>query len=138
MLPFNWAQPKPLTVSNIKNTVQIHTDSIVLDSGQSIYFERKVLDAIKFKDFLIVLTDPTENRRWNNENVFGYSINGELIWQIEELDLFHENHDYTAIYFEDQELCLYNRCGVEVKINPATGAVLSKELIKWYVKINVP
>ncbi|WP_423149730.1 hypothetical protein [Rubrolithibacter danxiaensis] len=110
--------------------MQIHTDSIVLDNGQPIYVGQTVMSAIKFNDFVVVLTDPIEKEKRNSENVFGYNSNGELLWQIEDLDLFHENHDYTSIYVQDQNFYLYNRCGIEVKIEPATGIVLSTELIK--------
>ena len=88
------------------------------------------MNAIIFKDIVVVLADPIEKGKRNNENVFGYDLSGELLWQIKDLDLFHENHDYTSIYIQDQDFYLYNRCGIEVKIDPATGTVLSTELIR--------
>ena len=110
--------------------MQIQAYSIQLDNGHFIHLKLKIIDAIRFNDFVVVLADPIEKLKPNNENVFGYNINGELLWQIEDLNLFHESHYYTSIYIQDQEFYLYNKCGVEVKINPTTGTVLSTELIK--------
>lgn len=104
--------------------------TIVLENGNSIKLDVKIQQFKEFKNFIILLTDPTEKGKINNENVYSYDLDGKQLWQIENLNLFHKNHYYTSIYFQDSKFYLYNLCGVEVKINPETGEVLSKELIK--------
>ncbi len=103
---------------------------ILLENNQSIKIPKKVIQYKQLGDFIIVLTDANEVNKINNENVYGYDVNGNQLWQIENLNLYHEKHDYTRIYIQDSALYLYNRSGVEVKINAETGSVLSKELIR--------
>jgi hypothetical protein len=103
---------------------------IVLPDGKHVAIPKKIIQKEIFKNVLLILSDPLENNEINDENVFGYDLYGNELWQIEDLKLFHKRHDYTSIYIENAEVYLYNRCGVEVKINPETGKVLSKALTK--------
>jgi len=103
---------------------------VLLENNKSMKIPRKVVHSKQLGDFVVVLTDSDEGYKINNENVYGYDVNGNELWQIEDLNLFHEEHDYTGIYIKDSDLYLYNRCGVEVKINAETGKILSKELIR--------
>ncbi|MES2238815.1 MAG: hypothetical protein V4497_01010 [Bacteroidota bacterium] len=104
--------------------------TIVLEDGKSIKIPKKVIESKQIGNILIVLTDSDVESQFNNENVYGYDLSGKELWQIKELNLFHERHDYTGIYIIDSELYIYNKCGVEVKIVAETGEVLSTELIK--------
>ena len=104
--------------------------TIVLEDGKSIKITKKVIDSKQIGSVVIVLTDSGVERQFNNENVYGYDLNGKELWQIKDLNLFHELHDYTGMYIIDSELYVYNRCGVEVKIVAETGEVLNTELIK--------
>jgi hypothetical protein len=103
---------------------------VLLENGESIKIPRKVVQSKQLENLVIILTDYNENNKVNNENVYCYDVDGNELWQIEDLNLFHEEHYYTSIYFQDSELYIYNFCGVEVKIVAETGKVLSKELIK--------
>ena len=104
--------------------------TILLEDGSSIKIPKKVIKSKQVGEVVIVLTDSEVGNKINNENVYCYDFNGKELWQIEDLNLFHEKHDYTSIYFLESELYIYNRCGVEVKINPESGKVLSTELIR--------
>ena len=104
--------------------------TILLENGKSIELPKKALQTKEFENFVVVLSDSNEQNKLNNENVYCYDFEGNQLWQIADLNLFHEKHDYTSLYIQDSEFYIYNRCGVEVKIVPETGEVLSKELIK--------
>lgn len=94
--------------------------TIVLEDGKS----------KQIKNIVIVISDSSVEKKFNIENVYCYDFSGKELWQIEDLNLIHEKYDYTGLYFQESDLYLYNRCGVEVKINPESGKVLSTELIK--------
>lgn len=104
--------------------------TIQFKNGESIQLDRDIVQYFESENVIIVLTNPKENKKLNNENAYGYNFKGEQLWQIADLNLFHEQHDYNSIYMQEGELYLYNRCGVEVKIDAYTGNVISQELIK--------
>lgn len=104
--------------------------TIVLEDGKSLEIPKKVIKSKQIGNIIVVLTDSGVENQFNNENVYCYDFSGKELWQIENLNLFHEKQDYTGIYVLDSDLYIYNRCGVEVKIVAETGEVLSTELIK--------
>ena len=75
--------------------------TIVLEDGKSIKITKKVIDSKQIGSVVIVLTDSGVERQFNNENVYGYDLNGKELWQIKDLNLFHELHDYTGMYIID-------------------------------------
>ena len=109
---------------------KIMISKISLENNQLITVPRKVIKSILVGNFVVVLTDSNEAGKLNNENVYCYDTEGNELWQIKDLNLFHEEHDYTGIYILDSSLYIYNRCGVEVKIEVETGKILNIEFIK--------
>lgn len=104
--------------------------TICLKNGTSICIPHDILHYAEIDSIIVVLTNPLEYQKMNNENVYAFNFEGEQLWQIEDLDLLHNEHPYTSIFLKEEELYAYNRCGVEVKIVAETGQVISTELVK--------
>ena len=66
----------------------------------------------------------------SQQNIFGFSLDGHQVWQIEEADKLHALNVFTSVYFIDNDLYAYCRNGVEMKLDKNTGKALSKELIR--------
>jgi hypothetical protein len=112
-----------------RNLSKLET-SILLKNGASLNIDRDILDYAEIDAIIVVLTNPLEYQKMNNENVYAFNFEGEQLWQIEDIDLLHNEHPYTSIFLKEEELYAYNRCGVEVKIVAETGQVVSTELVK--------
>jgi len=89
-----------------------------------------VRDYVIYKDILIILLDvPLEVK--SNTNVFAYDIDGNKLWQIE--NLFPNDNDcpYNLIKIDENELLhLYNWCGFIIKLDPITGEVKERRFTK--------
>jgi hypothetical protein len=64
-------------------------------------------------------------------NVFLLNPEGDVLWQIETGGSFHGVIGYSDIYFDpNNKLMAYSRDGIEYEIDPTSGRVLGKELIR--------
>lgn len=64
-------------------------------------------------------------------NVFLLNTDGDAVWQIETGFSSHGVVGYSDIYFgPNNELMAYSSNGVEYEIDPASGHILGKELIR--------
>jgi hypothetical protein len=84
---------------------------------------------IIIEDLIVVLVNGSSIL--SDQNVFGYSVTGELHWTIPEPDALHQRNSYTSIYLSAAgELRAYSESGVEYTLNQYDGSVISKLLIK--------
>ncbi len=92
-------------------------------------FEWPIDKILEINGILIVLIMP-ESTATYNQNVFGVSQNGELLWQIETQKTPYENSPYTGLNLKDGKLSLYNWGGFLLFVEPGTGKVLNRVFTK--------
>ena len=68
-----------------------------------------------------------------NRNVFCIDVNGNVLWQIEELLSYpgpYKKCHYAHIEFKAGKLILWNWCDLKLIVDPQTGVILSKEEVR--------
>jgi len=81
--------------------------------------------------FVVMLKVPLKTTY--NENVFGLSIGGEIIWRIEKAPYQGTRSDcpYTHIVaINDNEANLFNWCDINVRIEAQSGKILDYVITK--------
>ena len=78
---------------------------------------------------LAVLVEPPTDVVFN-ENVFAYDFHGTLQWQIPKRRYLCEACPYTGLWCEGDRLATCGWDGMELRLEPATGQILSKEFMK--------
>ncbi|GAB4393523.1 MAG: hypothetical protein Tsb005_12190 [Gammaproteobacteria bacterium] len=61
-----------------------------------------------------------------NENVFGVSSEGKILWQIEKLSSVYTDNPFTGMVREGDNAKLFNWDGTDLIVNPATGEIIKK------------
>lgn len=109
----------------MSSPVCYENNEIKFSSGVSYKFKFSIAEIKVFEKIVIVRLD-IPAKVIHNENVYGISENGELIWQIEKIGHIYDDSPYTGMAVKENKLILYNWDGLEVKIDPKTGKVFSK------------
>ena len=92
----------------------------ILTTGAAIEFDLPIEKVVSCGTGLaILLSVPTG--KIENENVFGVSAGGDVIWQIEKIPHVYEDSPYTNIFIQDEALLAINWDGDEVRINYKNG-----------------
>lgn len=108
---------------------EVVSKSIRFASGAEVTFEQKPLEVLDTGSLLIVVLDPTDLEDLP-ENVYGIDEAGSIRWRVQRFAFAHGRPPYTGVSATREGVTLYNRSGVEVWIDPASGRILRTELIK--------
>lgn len=76
---------------------------------------------------LIVIRLETDQSYQQNENVFAYSLDGKLLWQIPEVTHVYNDSPYVSIKASDNMLVARNWDGLMLSIIPASGEIIKRE-----------
>lgn len=114
----------------MKNTVEFEIDNnkLKLLSSQGeiiINFNFLIRQVIKFDDCFVVRLEPDTGQVYN-ENVFGISNDGKVLWQIEPMQHVYNDSPYTGLGKEDDLAKLSNWDGTDLIIEPYTGKIIKK------------
>lgn len=93
--------------------------TFIYEIGDTVYCNRVV--AVR----LIIPTDVVLN-----ENIYGYTTDGDMLWQIEKVGLPYVNSPYTGLWCEAENFMAYNWSGFELTLDPQTGKVISRLFTK--------
>lgn len=96
-----------------------------LHSGKCIKFKYNIAEIAEFQDVIIVRLDIPPGEKFN-ENVYGISKAGEIVWQIPKIEHVYGDSPYTGMTENESKLTLYNWDGLDVTIDPSSGKILSK------------
>lgn len=111
-----------MTISAI--TANPAGNSVLIEpGGYKVDFPWPVAQVILSHDVVIVRVEPSTGSIFN-ENVFGISSSGELLWQIKALKHVYEDSPYVYIKEIGLGVKLSNWDGDDVIIDPGSGAVL--------------
>lgn len=114
-----------------KNTVEfvIKDEKLILDSGKTVTFDYLIADIVAFDDAVVVRLNSPSDKHFN-ENVFGVSYDGKILWQIEKKEHVYDESPYTYIGQRDDNVILFNFDGLELTVEPATGKILKEEHVR--------
>lgn len=97
---------------------------------KKVFFKCEVEQFIQFDNFIVVRIETPVSIIFN-ENVFGLSEEGEIMWQIEHKEFIHNNSPYTNIKLLDNgQVRLSNWDGTHLEIEPLTGEILREFWVK--------
>lgn len=99
---------------------------LVFASGQKASFKYPVASVVEFDDVLVVMLDVPPNAR-HNENVYGVSREGQVLWQIQPRLHVYADSPYTYVGRQGDSAALSNWDGLELTVNAETGAILKEE-----------
>jgi hypothetical protein len=90
-----------------------------------IIFDFPIRQVIKFHDCFVVRLEPDVGQIYN-ENVFGISNEGKILWQIETMSHVYKDSPYTWLGQEGDIAKLSNWDGADLVIEPYTGRIIKK------------
>ena len=91
-----------------------------------VVFQYPIVQVLAFEDILIIRIEPTPQSCFN-ENIYGVSYTGEIVWQVEKMKHVYDDSPYTGIEAtgEENNIALYNWDGLNLVVNYLTGKVVS-------------
>ena len=105
-----------------ENILNIHNEKDI-----PVVFPYPIVQVLSFSDMLIVRIEPTVQSCFN-ENVYGVSFTGKILWQVDKTKHIYDDSPYTGIKLskdEEDYITLYNWDGLDLKINRLTGKMIS-------------
>jgi hypothetical protein len=111
---------QPYTV--LKNTIKFA-------SGSEVRFECPVWKIAEFPDVLVVCLNVPRRKNYP-DNVFAVDGSGRILWQIRPLVSATANTIYTDVARNGDVVEVFNIDGMLYDIDPRTGNVLRKMLVK--------
>lgn len=88
-------------------------------------FDYPVASVVEFDDFVVVLLDVPPDQS-HNENVYGVSREGNVLWQVPPRKHVYANSPYTYAERKGDSVFLSNWDGLELTVDAATGVILSE------------
>ena len=89
----------------------------------------KIEEIIEFDDVIVVRVYP-QNKEFINENIFGVSYFGEILWQIKPIKHVFKKSPYTSIFKKGNSVKAHNWDGTDLIIKPFTGDIKKEEYSK--------
>ena len=80
----------------MSNTYSIHGNAIQLSSGQRLSFDYPIAQTENAGEIIVIRLDVPRGSKYN-ENVFGVSSQGELLWQVQEKKYTESDSPYVDI-----------------------------------------
>lgn len=98
-------------------------------SGVTHEFEHEVEEVVEVAGIVAVLlsipTGETDNR-----NVVGFDVHGSFLWKIDRLYSDKEDIPFVYLGVSDDKLIAETWMGLRVTIDPETGKITDKEVVK--------
>lgn len=105
--------------------LQIRDNVVILPNGKEVRFEHAVAQTVDFPDAVVIRLKIPSGANLN-ENVFGISIEGQLLWQIAKEEHVYSQSPYTGMTREGDNVRLFNWDGLELVVHPRTGKIVSR------------
>jgi hypothetical protein len=109
--------------------IKFKDNLLLLDSSKHVSFKFKIKSIVIYDDIIVVLLDVPSGTILN-ENVFGVSLSGAVVWQIESAFPADEDSPYVAIEKSDKALNAFNWSGMRMRLIVATGKIVQKKVTK--------
>lgn len=121
---------------DFKMSYTIHDSTLVLDNGKKVSFKYPISDVVLANEVLVVMLNVPSTKIFN-ENVYGVSRQGKILWQVEKTASVSNNNPYVGIHITpsmqkhgEKFIKLNKWDGVTNEIRPETGKILSSRFTK--------
>ena len=108
--------------------INFENNSLVINDGgnkKTVNFLSPIKQIEQFDEVIVVRIHPKLDM-FLNENVFGVSYDGKILWQIEKLKYAYKNSPFIGMGREGGFIKLCNWDGTDLVVNPETGGIISK------------
>lgn len=107
--------------------IDIEENKLLITNGEIkiAILPSKIEELEKFNHVIVVRIHP-KSETFINENIFGISYTGEIVWQIKYLKHVFAHSPYTSIFKLGELIQAHNWDGTDVIINPATGDIIQE------------
>lgn len=103
----------------------ISQNCIAFENGATATFPLPVAQALSFDDVAVARLDVPHGQIFN-ENVYGLSRDGQIIWQVPARTHVYEDSPYVNLARTGGRVILTNWDGMELTLDPATGQILAE------------
>ena len=111
--------------------MKINDRKIEFENGKVLTFDFPIMKTLLHNGIIIVLLDKPPKIIFN-ENVYGVSNGGDLLWQIPKVEDEQQHCPFIDMHInEEGKLILRNWCHLNYEIDGKTGHVLSEEGYGW-------
>ncbi len=104
-------------------------NQLKLSKGVVVELPYPIQTVLSFGNYVAVLLEIPTGTKFN-ENVFGISIEGKILWQIQEKPHVYDISSYTSISKLGDNLELCNWDGLDLVVDPKTGNIISESWSK--------
>jgi hypothetical protein len=109
---------------------KISGNRLTLENGQWVDFSATIMKCAMLQGVLVVLLEPPKDVIMN-ENAYGVTANGGILWQIENIGVTDPVGFYVGILREvPGRVFLANYSGFAAKVDLQTGKILATEFTK--------
>jgi hypothetical protein len=88
-----------------------------------VLFDYPIVQTIELESLAVIRLEIPPNINYN-ENVFGVSEDGQLLWQIKKVALVYTNSPYVNLSKHDSLVVAQNWDGLSLWLEPATGKIV--------------
>src|SRR5262245_17764340 len=103
----------------------IKKNRLEFSSGQTVKFKCPIVEEVSFGDVVVVRLE-IPIRAISNENVFGVSDKGQIIWQVPPEPREPKQSPFIKIRRDGDQVRLNNWDGMIYQLDPKTGQVIEK------------
>lgn len=111
------------------NTYTVEGNELSFSNGIVIRFTDPIVKVLRADKTLVILLS-ISRKEHSNENVYGISEQGEILWKVPRIYHAYTKSPFTNIAFRDNELILINWDGNDYTVDPSTGSLLKKTFTK--------
>ena len=97
-------------------------------SGASVTFEYPIRQVLDYNDVFVVLVRSPIGGAIYNENVFGVSKRGEIVWRVPRFEWVKGNSPYTEMHKSGDLVRLWNYRCTNIFLDPLTGRFIREEM----------
>jgi len=121
-----------IIMNNLQIEIYFDKNHLIIkkrDSKITLKFKYDIDNIQKFNDCFVIMLGLQKHVIFN-ENIYGVSYDGKILWQIEKNNHLDEDSPYTGLGVESNLLTAYNWDGYDYLINPQTGKIIDKKFVK--------
>ncbi len=116
-------------MNQTSNTYNVLDNKIIFQNGKEVAFDYPIGETLDFQDVIVLrLKLPLEVIF--NENVFGLSRDGKILWQISKQKHIDEDSPYTQLSYQNNKAGLYNWDASLYIVEPFSGKVIEERFLK--------
>jgi len=104
-------------------SISIEKNCLIFPDGVRVTFPFPLAEFIEFQPVVVVRLDVPIGKIFN-ENVFGVSACGDIVWQIKRRKYVYENCPYMNLSRSNSNIVAHNWDCLDLVLDPKTGTVI--------------